>query len=167
METHVPVLFLDLSGKPSLLQKSDVCFFLNPGQPFTDSTSPCPADDFQSSASSPLAGGIDSLLSEEDDDEFFELHIVKHEDSEVSRRSSGVGWGAGGDLYQAPIMCSAEGGGFLGLHGPRVPPAEPGDGVRPEGVPDGEGGAAAEPPRPHAARPQEAHLRQRRGEAGQ
>lgn len=81
-----------------------------------------------------------------------------------------MGWWSGGELYQAlcfPIVCSAEGGGFLGLHGPRVSPAESGDSVRPEGVPDGQGGAPAEPPRPHAARPQEAHLRQRRGEAGQ
>uniref|UniRef100_H3C890 Kinesin family member 13Bb n=1 Tax=Tetraodon nigroviridis TaxID=99883 RepID=H3C890_TETNG len=59
METHVPVLFLDLS-----------------------------ADDFQSSSSSPLAGGVDSLLSEEEEEEFFDLHIVKHEDSEVKAEAS-------------------------------------------------------------------------------
>lgn len=62
--------------------------------------------------------------------------------------------------------CSGEGGGFLGLNGARVPPAESGDSGRPEGVPDGASGAPAEPPRPHAARPAEAHLRQRRREAG-
>lgn len=142
-----------------------------------DSTFPCPADDFQSSVSPPLAGGMDSLLSEEDDDEFFDLHIIKHEDSEVSRRSKfnvepprsrlvcvwGGEW-AGGDLY--PPACSGEGGGFLGLNGARVPPAESADGGRPEGVPDGPSGAPAEPPRPHAARPEEAPLRQRRREAG-
>ncbi|XP_029902902.1 kinesin-like protein KIF13B [Myripristis murdjan] len=54
METHVPVLFLDLS-----------------------------ADDFQANLSAPLAGGLDALLSEEDEDEFFDLQIVKHHDPEV------------------------------------------------------------------------------------
>lgn len=51
-----------------------------------DVTFPRPADDFQSSVSAPLVGGIDSLLSGEDDDEFFDLHIVKNYSSEVSRR---------------------------------------------------------------------------------
>uniref|UniRef100_A0A3B4TYT3 Kinesin family member 13B n=1 Tax=Seriola dumerili TaxID=41447 RepID=A0A3B4TYT3_SERDU len=59
METHIPVLFLDLS-----------------------------ADDFQSSLSATLAGGLDALLSGEDDDEFFDLHIVKHFDPEVKVEAS-------------------------------------------------------------------------------
>ncbi|XP_054871760.1 kinesin-like protein KIF13B isoform X3 [Amphiprion ocellaris] len=59
METHIPVLFLDLS-----------------------------ADDFQSSLSAPLAGGLDALLSREDDDDFFDLHIVKHCDPEVKVEAS-------------------------------------------------------------------------------
>uniref|UniRef100_A0A3B5BAX0 Kinesin family member 13B n=1 Tax=Stegastes partitus TaxID=144197 RepID=A0A3B5BAX0_9TELE len=59
METHIPVLFLDLS-----------------------------ADDFQSNLSAPLAGGLDALLSGEDDDEFFDLHIVKHCDPEVKVEAS-------------------------------------------------------------------------------
>ncbi|KAM9339439.1 kinesin-like protein KIF13B [Symphorus nematophorus] len=60
METHIPVLFLDLS-----------------------------ADDFQSSLSAPLAGGLDALLSgEDDDDDFFDLHIVKHHESEVKVEAS-------------------------------------------------------------------------------
>ncbi|KAF6716073.1 Kinesin-like protein KIF13B [Oryzias melastigma] len=59
METHVPVLFLDLS-----------------------------ADDFQSSLSAPLAGGLDALLNEEDDDDFIELQIVKHYDPEVKVEAS-------------------------------------------------------------------------------
>nr|XP_046229125.1 kinesin-like protein KIF13B isoform X3 [Scatophagus argus] len=59
METHVPVLFLDLS-----------------------------ADDFQSSLSAQLAGGLDALLSGEDDDDFFDLHIVKHHNSEVKVEAS-------------------------------------------------------------------------------
>ncbi|XP_054617349.1 kinesin-like protein KIF13B isoform X2 [Dunckerocampus dactyliophorus] len=54
METHIPVLFLDLS-----------------------------ADDFQSSLSAPLGGGLDAYLGEEYEDDFFDLHIVKHYDSEV------------------------------------------------------------------------------------
>ncbi|XP_029352693.1 kinesin-like protein KIF13B isoform X2 [Echeneis naucrates] len=59
METHIPVLFLDLS-----------------------------ADDFQSSLSAPLAGGLDALLSGEDEDDFFDLHIVKHFDPEVKVEAS-------------------------------------------------------------------------------
>ncbi|XP_039455172.1 kinesin-like protein KIF13B isoform X3 [Oreochromis aureus] len=59
METHTPVLFLDLS-----------------------------ADDFQSSLSAPLAGGQDALLSGEDEDDFFDLHIVKHYDPEVKAEAS-------------------------------------------------------------------------------
>ncbi|XP_036942689.1 kinesin-like protein KIF13B isoform X5 [Acanthopagrus latus] len=59
METHIPVLFLDLS-----------------------------ADDFQSSLSAPLAGGLDALLSGEEEDDFFELHVVKHYDPEVKLEAS-------------------------------------------------------------------------------
>ncbi|XP_042359081.1 kinesin-like protein KIF13B isoform X2 [Plectropomus leopardus] len=59
METHIPVLFLDLS-----------------------------ADDFQSSLSAPLAGGLDALLGGEDDDDFFDLHIVKNYDPEVKVEAS-------------------------------------------------------------------------------
>ncbi|XP_034755681.1 kinesin-like protein KIF13B isoform X2 [Etheostoma cragini] len=54
METHIPVLFLDLS-----------------------------AEDFQANLSAPLAGGLDALLSGEEKDEFFDLHIVKRYDPEV------------------------------------------------------------------------------------
>ncbi|KAM6992605.1 kinesin-like protein KIF13B isoform 2-T2 [Tautogolabrus adspersus] len=59
METHIPVLFLDLS-----------------------------ADDFQSSLSAPLAGGLDALLSGEEEDDFFDLHIVKHYEPEVKVEAS-------------------------------------------------------------------------------
>ncbi|KAK7907344.1 hypothetical protein WMY93_015956 [Mugilogobius chulae] len=59
METHIPVLFLDLS-----------------------------ADDFHSRLSAPLSGGLDALLSEEDEDEFFDLHIVKHYDPKVKVEAS-------------------------------------------------------------------------------
>lgn len=43
-----------------------------------------PADDFQSRLSAPLAGGLDAVLSGEDEDDFFDLQIVKHFDPEVS-----------------------------------------------------------------------------------
>ncbi|XP_061742267.1 kinesin-like protein KIF13B isoform X1 [Nerophis ophidion] len=59
METHIPVLFLDLS-----------------------------ADDLQSSLSVPLGGGMDAYLDQEFEDDFFDLHIVKHYDSEVKVEAS-------------------------------------------------------------------------------
>lgn len=43
------------------------------------------ADDFQSTLSAPLAGGIDAYLAGEYEDDFFDLHIVKHDDSQVRR----------------------------------------------------------------------------------
>ncbi|XP_062864132.1 kinesin-like protein KIF13B [Trichomycterus rosablanca] len=63
METHIPVLFLDLS-----------------------------ADDFSSqetqSLETPEAGGWDATLSGEDEDDFFDLQIVKHYDGEVKAEAS-------------------------------------------------------------------------------
>ncbi|XP_029590231.1 kinesin-like protein KIF13B isoform X3 [Salmo trutta] len=59
METHIPVLFLDLS-----------------------------ADDFQDNLSAPLAGGLDAMLNQEDEDEFFDLQIVKHSDGDVGAEAS-------------------------------------------------------------------------------
>uniref|UniRef100_A0A8C1G9A9 Kinesin family member 13Ba n=1 Tax=Cyprinus carpio TaxID=7962 RepID=A0A8C1G9A9_CYPCA len=61
METHIPVLFLDLS-----------------------------ADDFSSEENIdvPEAGGWDAMLSSEDEDEFFDLQIVKHYDGEVKAEAS-------------------------------------------------------------------------------
>ncbi|XP_062293668.1 kinesin-like protein KIF13B isoform X1 [Scomber scombrus] len=59
METHIPVLFLDLS-----------------------------ADDFQASLSAPLAGGLDAFLEGEDEDEYFDLQMVKHYDPEVKVEAS-------------------------------------------------------------------------------
>uniref|UniRef100_A0AAZ3SP25 Kinesin family member 13Bb n=1 Tax=Oncorhynchus tshawytscha TaxID=74940 RepID=A0AAZ3SP25_ONCTS len=59
METHIPVLFLDLS-----------------------------ADDFQDNLSAPLAGGLDAMLNHEDEDEFFDLHIIKHSDGEVGAEAA-------------------------------------------------------------------------------
>lgn len=44
-----------------------------------------PADDFssQDNIDVPEAGGWDAMLSSEDEDEFFDLQIVKHYDGEV------------------------------------------------------------------------------------
>ncbi|XP_068610131.1 kinesin-like protein KIF13B [Brachionichthys hirsutus] len=59
MEAHVPVLFLDLS-----------------------------ADDFQSSLTAPLAGGLDALLSGEEHGDSFDLHVVKRYNPEVKVEAS-------------------------------------------------------------------------------
>lgn len=86
METHIPVLFLDLSGTVSQLgycANSSAALTSISTNILLPLLSSCPADDFQSSLSAPLAGGLDAGLSEEDDDEFFDLHIVKHFDPEV------------------------------------------------------------------------------------
>lgn len=93
METHIPVLFLDLSGTlffivvcaRNLAKSSGVLITNEPAFfcVFVVCLFPPSADDFQSSLSAPLAGGLDALLSGEDDDEFFDLHIVKHYDPEV------------------------------------------------------------------------------------
>lgn len=81
METHIPVLFLDLNGNgaPQPLSLS-----LPPSPHHLSLTSLRPAEDFhQSYPTAPLAGGLDALLGDEDEDEFFDLHIVKHFDPEV------------------------------------------------------------------------------------
>ncbi|XP_060106089.1 kinesin-like protein KIF13B isoform X2 [Heteronotia binoei] len=61
METHIPVIFLDLN-----------------------------ADDFssQDNLDEPEAGGWDATLVGEDEDEFFELQIVKHHETEVKAEAS-------------------------------------------------------------------------------
>lgn len=41
------------------------------------------AEDFYDGLSAPLAAGMDAVLSREDEDDFFELQIVKHHDSKV------------------------------------------------------------------------------------
>ncbi|KAI4884685.1 hypothetical protein NFI96_020385, partial [Prochilodus magdalenae] len=59
METHIPVLFLGLS-----------------------------AEDFYDGVSAPLAGGLDAALNGEDEDDFFELQIVKQHDTAVKAEAS-------------------------------------------------------------------------------
>ncbi|XP_066532600.1 kinesin-like protein KIF13B isoform X2 [Hoplias malabaricus] len=59
METHIPVLFLGLS-----------------------------ADHFYDSVSAPVAGGSDAVLDREDDDDLFELQILKQHDTAVKAEAS-------------------------------------------------------------------------------
>ncbi|XP_026778411.3 kinesin-like protein KIF13B [Pangasianodon hypophthalmus] len=59
METHIPVIFLNLT-----------------------------AEDFHDGLSTPLAAGVDAFLNREDEDDFFELQIVKHHDSKVKAEAS-------------------------------------------------------------------------------
>uniref|UniRef100_A0A8C1X3J4 Kinesin family member 13Bb n=1 Tax=Cyprinus carpio TaxID=7962 RepID=A0A8C1X3J4_CYPCA len=59
METHIPVIFLDLS-----------------------------ADDFHDHLSAPLAGGLDAALDREDKDDFMDLQIVRYYDNEVKAEAS-------------------------------------------------------------------------------
>ncbi|XP_056621125.1 kinesin-like protein KIF13B [Triplophysa dalaica] len=59
METHVPVIFLDLS-----------------------------ADDLHDHLSTPPAGGQDAVLSREDEDDFMDLQIVRHYEDEVKAEAS-------------------------------------------------------------------------------
>ncbi|KAG7316441.1 hypothetical protein KOW79_019982 [Hemibagrus wyckioides] len=59
METHIPVIFLNLT-----------------------------AEDLHDGLLTPLAAGMDAALSREDEDDFFELQIVKHHDSKVKAEAS-------------------------------------------------------------------------------
>uniref|UniRef100_A0A8C1J214 Kinesin family member 13Bb n=1 Tax=Cyprinus carpio TaxID=7962 RepID=A0A8C1J214_CYPCA len=59
METHIPVIFLDLN-----------------------------ADDFHDHLSAPLAGGLDAALDREDKDDFMDLQIVKHYENEMKAEAS-------------------------------------------------------------------------------
>lgn len=94
METHIPVLFLDLSGMLTRTFKKcqnsvfqfkkthvgNINFFL-----FVPLFISNLADDFssQENLESPEAGGWDASLGGEDEDDFFDLQIVKHYDGEV------------------------------------------------------------------------------------
>ncbi|KAK2883835.1 hypothetical protein Q8A67_017472 [Cirrhinus molitorella] len=59
METHIPVIFLDLS-----------------------------ADDFHDHLSAPITGGLDAVIDREDKDDFIDLQIVKHYEKEVKAEAS-------------------------------------------------------------------------------
>ncbi|XP_002667565.2 kinesin-like protein KIF13B isoform X2 [Danio rerio] len=59
METHIPVIFLDLN-----------------------------ADDLHDHLSPPLAGGLDAVLKREDKEDFIDLQIVKHYENEVKAEAS-------------------------------------------------------------------------------
>lgn len=49
---------------------------------------PSTAEDFHDGLSTPLAAGMDAVLSREDEDDFFELQIIKHHDSKVRTEHS-------------------------------------------------------------------------------
>ncbi|XP_054573593.1 kinesin-like protein KIF13B isoform X2 [Eptesicus fuscus] len=72
METHIPVIFLDLN-----------------------------ADDFssQDNLDDPEPGGWDATLTGEEEDEFFELQIVKHHDREVKAEAS---WDSA--VHSSPLL---------------------------------------------------------------
>ncbi|XP_060722287.1 kinesin-like protein KIF13B isoform X2 [Tachysurus vachellii] len=59
MERHIPVIFLNLT-----------------------------AEDLHDGVLTPLAAGMDAALTREDEDDFFELQIVKHHDSKVKAEAS-------------------------------------------------------------------------------
>lgn len=85
MENHIPVVFLNL--KRTLL--SDTQKLPTPSCSFSLIPSwllQPPADDLssQDQFEVPEAGGWDAILSGEDEDDFFDLQIVKHYDGEVS-----------------------------------------------------------------------------------
>ncbi|KAA0708237.1 Kinesin-like protein KIF13B [Triplophysa tibetana] len=61
MESHVPVIFLNLSGT---------------------------SDDLHDHLSTPPAGGQDAVLSREDEDDFMDLQIVRHYEDEVKAEGS-------------------------------------------------------------------------------
>lgn len=110
----------------------------------------------------PEAGGWDAILNGEDEDDFFDLQIVKHYDSEVRPALRLPPEGVVQKVTHDLGACAGEGRSLVGLHHPRVPPAESGGDVAGAArVPERPRGGAAQPPRRHAAGPEEAHLRQR------
>jgi len=46
------------------------------------------ADDFYDHLSAPLAGGLDAVLNGEDKEDFIDLQMVKHHESEVSSNTA-------------------------------------------------------------------------------
>lgn len=98
METHIPVLFLDLNGNRaplllSLWPSLSLLASLPPSPHHLPLAYLRPAEDFHHSYPTvALAGGLDALLGDgnEDEDEFFDLHIVKHFDPEVEGSFVGV-----------------------------------------------------------------------------
>lgn len=81
METHIPVVFLNLRRMYIFIRQTNISTEYI--------TVPCSfcllADDLssQDQFEVPEAGGWDATLSGEDEDDFFDLQIVKHYDGEV------------------------------------------------------------------------------------
>lgn len=74
----------------------------------------------------PDAGGWDATLSGEDEDDFFDLQIVKHYDGEVRTDIRGVPF-CGTLCIMWPLSVPGlpgQGRGIVGLHRPRVSPAQ-------------------------------------------
>lgn len=92
METHIPVLFLDLKRNKVFIKWFNVSLHVPYPQynVFFLSFVATPADDLssQDQFEMPEAGGLDATLSGEDEDDFFDLQIVKHYDGEVKSSSS-------------------------------------------------------------------------------
>lgn len=121
-----------------------------------------PADDLSSQEhfEVPEAGGWDATLSREDEDDFFDLQIVKHYDGEVNiclPLLSIFVLGDAGFLSAYTIAfdskrLTGESRGFMGLYCPWVSPAESRRVVAwAARLPDGSSGGSAQPPCWHAA----------------
>lgn len=84
METHIPVIFLNLKRMYHHFQNK-ICLTCFSSLQADISTLFFAADDLssQDQFEVPEAGGWDAILNGEDEDDFFDLQIVKHYDSEV------------------------------------------------------------------------------------
>lgn len=124
-----------------------------------------PADDFssQENLDVPEAGGWDAMLSSEDEDEFFDLQIVKHYDGEVrmwptypwgSRRLPSCFW----RNILKPVLLPGESRSHLGFHGSWMSTAESRGRPRSESILDRPHRGTAQPPSRDAASPAQTHL---------
>ncbi len=127
------------------------------------SSSFLPAEDFssQENIDVPEAGGWDAMLSSEDEDEFFDLQIVKHYDGEVRI------WPTQGSqrlpswfyrIVLKMIFLPGESRSFLGLHSSWMSTAESRCCPRSESILDYPHCGAAQPPCRDAASPAQTHL---------
>lgn len=84
METHIPVIFLNIKREKDFTLLSDAHVLIWSDY-FKIRFIASPADDLssQDQFELPEAGGLDATLGEEYEDDFFDLQIVKHYDGEV------------------------------------------------------------------------------------
>lgn len=176
METHIPVVFLNLKRMsfypPPPHKKENVshtsvfaCRLIINHHYFLLILL---ADDLssQDQFEVPEAGGWDATLSGEDEDDFFDLQIVKHYDGEVRMEQPELVFSAHlGTMSQTSFLCPTPAGesrGIMGLHRPRVSPAESrGSVARAAGISDSSCGGSAQPSCRHAAGSEKEDLRQR------